>query len=319
MSSAGPVPRSVRTGMVPVCIALALCLYAVVILGFSPSLNPLDVLAGSGFRTQVIDVVGMTQTRAYVALEDHHLKGETEFAASLTVPPGRVISQKPSPGDTVRRGHTVTLVVSRGKAQVETPDVVGMPEAEATKALTALGLNHRAEARNDEEVPKGAVISQSPIAGEVVVGGTQVTLIVSMGPAPRTVPDVARLPLEGALYRLGRAGFTLGNVTSIDDPELPQNSVISTTPREGEVRDRDTPVDVVVSNGPTAVSLPSFVGKAIEEAKAQITRLGLIPAEHVTVVGPDDPQANTVTGQTPAQGTPIRPGEVVTLQVKRTE
>jgi serine/threonine-protein kinase len=303
--------------MVPVCIALALCSYAVVILGFSPSLNPLDVLAGSGFRTQVVDLVGLTQTKAYVTLEDHHLEGSTRFAASLTVPPGRVISQKPSPGDTVRRGHTVTLVVSRGKAQVDTPDVVGMEEDEATEAIEAVGLNHRAESKNDETVPKGAVISQSPIAGEVVVGGSQVSLVVSMGPAPRTVPDVAKLPIEGALYRLGRAGFTLGKLTSIDDPQLPANAVISTSPGKGEVRDRDTPVDVVVSNGPTAVSLPSLVGKTIEEATATVTRLGLIPAQKTTTVAPDDPSAGKVSGQSPASGTPIRPGEVVTLDVKR--
>jgi serine/threonine-protein kinase len=303
--------------MVPVVIALFVCGFTLVVLGFSPTLNPLDVLAGSGFRTEVVDTVGMTQTKAYVTLQDHNLEGRTKFAASLTVEPGKVISQKPAPGDSVIRGHTVTLVVSRGKSQVETPQLEGLSLRDATDALDQLGLTHRSEAQNDEVVPKGSVIRQSPVAGEVVVGGSQVSLVVSMGPAPRTVPDVTKLPVEGALYRLGRAGFTLGKVTSIDDPKLPANSVISTSPGMGEVRDRDTPVDVVISNGPSAVTLPSYVGKPYDSAAASASGLGLIVAQRVTTAAPDDPALDKVVGQSPSPGAPIRPGEVVTLTVKR--
>ena len=317
MSVAGPSPRSIRTGMVPVTIALLVALFAVILLGFSPTLNPLDVLTGSGFREEVPDIVGMTQTRAYLTLDDDGFEGSTEFAASLTVQAGLVISQRPAAGDTVTRGESVTMVVSRGRSQVETPAVEGLAESEALEAIRDLGLTARSETRNDEVVPKGKVIRQSPIAGEVVIGGSEVSLEVSLGPATRTVPDVTKMPLEGALYTLGRAGFTLGKVTSLDDPKLPANAVISTSPVEGEIRDRDTPVDIVVSNGPTAVSLPNYVGKTYDEAVTSASGLGLIPAERSTPTAPGDPAANIVTGQTPAAGTPIRPGQVVTLDVKR--
>jgi beta-lactam-binding protein with PASTA domain len=317
MSSAGPAPRTLRTGMVPVGIALSVTLFMVVLLGWSPTLNPLDVLTGAGFRTEVPDVVGMTQTKAHLALDDRHLEGRTEFAASLTVERGVVISQRPPAGDKVERGETVTIVVSRGKSLVETPDVIGRTESEATASIRNLGLTVRIETRNHEEVPKGSVIRQTPVPGEVVIGGAEVILEVSLGPATRTVPDVTQMPLEGALYTLGRAGFTLGRVTTLDDPKLPANSVISTNPGEGEIRDRDTPVDIVVSNGPAPVTLPNYVGKSFDEAATSLAGLGLIPAEKAEQVGADDPSVNVVTGQNPAAGTPIRPGQVVTLSVKR--
>jgi serine/threonine-protein kinase len=319
VTAAGRFPRRGRSGIVPVCVALAFCAFAVVMLGYSPSLNPFDVLTGSGFRVKVADVVGLTQTRALVVLQDHDLEGRTRFAVSLTVPPGRVISQRPGAGDTAARGGQVTLVVSRGKSQVETPKVERLPLTDAKRALDDAGLTYRTEMQNHEDVPKGAVIRQTPVPGEVVVGGTQVTLVVSLGPAPRTVPDVARLPLEGALYRLGRAGFTLGKVTSIDDPKLPANAVISTSPNKGEIRDRDTPVDVVVSNGPTPVTLPNLLGKTFADASASLSKLGIIVAQHTTATTPDDPDAGKVTGQSPSPGAPIRPGEVVTLEVKEAE
>lgn len=68
--------------------------------------------------------------------------------------------------------------------QVEIPDVAGMTEEDATSALTAAGfLTPTIITQPSSEVAKGAVISQSPSAGDVADAvNTSITLTVSSGP-----------------------------------------------------------------------------------------------------------------------------------------
>jgi beta-lactam-binding protein with PASTA domain len=65
------------------------------------------------------------------------------------------------------------------------------------------------------------------------------------------------------------------------------------------------------------VTLGRYVGKTFDEAAADVARRGMIAAERATSVAPDDPSVNRVTGQSPPAGSPVRPGEVVTLSVNR--
>lgn len=66
--------------------------------------------------------------------------------------------------------------------QVEVPDVVGMNEADAKKAIESAGLTAVVQRVNDPIVPKDEVKSQDPIAGTRADLGGTVTLIVSDGP-----------------------------------------------------------------------------------------------------------------------------------------
>ena len=47
-------------------------------------------------------------------------------------------------------------------------------------------------------VPKDSVISQNPTAGTSVAEGTSVSLVVSLGPGPVTVPDVVGMTQTAA-------------------------------------------------------------------------------------------------------------------------
>jgi len=311
-----PAPvRRARSGAVPTFLSILLAGSAVVLLGVSPSLNPLDLLIGRAFDVVVPSVAGLTETRALVVLRSKNLHGRVAFRHSTSVERGRVISTRPTALDTVRSGANVTVNVSRGPTRVVLPDFGAKTEAEATRKLARLGLVSRVDRVNDENASKGVVFHQVPLPGEVVGGGSTVRLTVSLGAAPRGVPDVTKLAIEGALFNLGRAGFTLGTVTGQDDSTLPVNAVLRTDPTAGEIRDRDTAVNVVVSSGPAAVAVPSVIGKTYADAAASLTASGLVPAIATKTVPPGDPTIGTVVAQSPAGGAGLRPGQVVTLTV----
>ena len=305
------------SGAIPTFAVAAAVLFAVLLLGVSPSLNPISVLTGHGFDVDVPDVVELTQPRALLQLEAVPLGGRVTFAYSSDVPRGIVITQVPRAGARLRRDSTVRLVVSRGPNRVTIPSVVGEPEAQARRALRRVGLRSKVERVNDEVVPKGDVVRQDPGKDVVVSGGERVQLVVSLGPFVRTVPELAGTAVEGALFNVGKTGLALGTVTTADDANVPEGAVIATDPPAGATVPRDTPVNVVVSNGPPPVAVPGLVGGKQANAVDQLARLGLVAGEVSSFGQPGDPGDGTILAQSPAPGTMVRRGQVVTLTVRR--
>ncbi len=306
-----------RTGTVPVAGFLAFTLFVVLLLGYSPTLNPLDMLLGDIGAVQMPKIVGLTQTKSLVELEKKHLHGKVTFGFSSTYGRGIVMEQHPAAGDPLDRGGTARVVVSRGAGQVLLPDLSGVAEKDAQHRLEQSNLTVKIDRVNDESAEVGKVFSQEPAAGTVVIGGSKVELRVSLGPATRTVPDVAGLPVEGAAFVLGKAGFTIGNITRSDNPLVVRDAVIGTDPPAKASASRDAPISLIVSDGRPPVAVPGVTGIAKDAASLQLGKLGFVIGE-VTQTGPvGDPLDGTVMAQIPDPGTMLRPGDVVSITVRR--
>jgi len=298
-------------------MAAGFVIFVIVLLALSPSLDPIAVITGHGFDVEVPKITGLTQTQALLTLEHIRLRGDVRFVYSSTVARGLVISQSPRPRGQLRRGSIELVAVSRGPDRVSVPALTGEPISQARRDLRRLGLLVRSKKNNDETVPKGSVVSQSPAPGTVVSGGQLVQVVVSSGPIIRTVPNTGGMALEGALYTIGRAGLALGTVSQADNPTVPADAVISTDPVQGALVARDTPVNVVVSNGPPPVAVPNLVGGQQTNAASQLAALGLVAGEVSSFGQPSDPQDGLILDQNPVAGTLLRPGQVVTLTVRR--
>lgn len=328
--------RQVRRRLEPSGLVLSvgvvvLCAVSVFVLAVSPTLNPLGVLLGQGFSTRVPDVRGETQTRALLDLESAHLDPSVRFEFSSSVARGLVVRHRPGRGERVLRGTDVVVWVSRGPARLVLPDFTGMPERRAASIVREAGIDVELSRVNDETAPEGEVFEQRPGAGVTVVGGQSIQLTVSLGPAARTVPDLSQLPLEGALFVLGRAGLSLSGVVRVDNAEIPAGVVVGVDPAPGTTLSRDGEVRVTVSNGAPPVAVPRVVGLNVNEAVPQLAALGFMVGEvpvfnnppTTTVDGAPGAAAaavapGTVLAQVPAPGTMLRPGQVVTLSVRRT-
>ena len=297
-------------GTVPLIAGLCLAALLVGLLGFSSTLNPLDALLGRGAIVTVPDLSGRPQPGAEADVRSIGLVPEVRTSYSLSGTRGTVIGQDPPPGSRVREGSKVAVVVSRGLNRVEMPDAVGKPIAEVTAPLDDAGIDVEVTRANSETAPKDTVITQDPGPGVMVTGEDVARFTVSDGPATRPVPDVSRLALEGASFELGKAGFAIGTITPADDANSVVGSVLRTDPPAGTVAARDTPVNLVQSAGPPAVSVPSVIGQNPDAASSAMTQLGLVP--NVIRRGSG---AGGVSAQDPAPAPMIRPGTVVTLQV----
>lgn len=102
---------------------------------------------------------------------------------------------------------------------IAVPDVSGMYEEEAGKALAAVGLKYEVlDYKYDKMMVEGGVIEQKPKPGAYVKDGRKIYLTLNSGKVPtRAIPDVAdNSSLRAAESRLKAAGFKLGNTVYID-------------------------------------------------------------------------------------------------------
>jgi len=112
-------------------------------------------------------------------------------------PEGSVAAQEPLAGSLVPPDTAIEITISSGTPQVEVPDVVGRPLAEARAAIEALGLGV-GEVDESGEGELGTVTASEPAAGAMVDAESDVDLVAV--PAGIEVPD-----LSGKQYREARS------------------------------------------------------------------------------------------------------------------
>lgn len=304
-------------GTAPLVVAFGVAGAAVALLAFSSTLNPIDALRGRGAIVTVPDLEGRTQPRAEADATDAGLEPEARTAFSLTVPRGRIIGQDPRPGERVREGTELELIVSRGANRVEMPDAVGRPLREVTPPLEDAGVPIDEQRVPDEVVPEGVVISQDPAPGVLVTGDAAVTFEVSAGPADRPVPEVARLTIEAAAFRLGDVGLAVEGVRFVDDDEVRSGVVAGTDPPAGTEVERDAEVTILVSGGRPAVEVPEVAGTTEAAARERLEAAGFRVATSGELLSPDQGGVGSVLRQHPVPGSKLRPDDVVTIVVGR--
>ncbi|HYV00736.1 MAG TPA: PBP1A family penicillin-binding protein [Actinomycetota bacterium] len=140
----------------------------------------------------VPNVVGMKEDKAVQTLAEASFTADVQQKDS-TEPKGTVFQQNPAGGASARLGSIVTVFVSTGVAPKATvPNVLGMTEAEARKALTNAGFMVAVEyapVRKPEN--DGKVVGQDPAGGTSRDAGTTVSIAVGVlaGPSPSPSPS----------------------------------------------------------------------------------------------------------------------------------
>jgi beta-lactam-binding protein with PASTA domain len=193
----------------------------------------------------VPNLVGGTQGAATSAITGAGLTlGTVTMQSSTTIAPGIIMSQNPLAGALEGSGAAVNLVVSIG---VAVPNVVGETQAAASSALTAAGLAlGTVTQQSSSQVAPGNVISESPLYGTDVAGGSTVSLVFSTGVA---IPNVVGETQAAATSAITGAGLTVGTVTQQLGGAVAAGDVISESPAAGTNVAGNTSVNLVVSTG----------------------------------------------------------------------
>ncbi|GAA2721150.1 Stk1 family PASTA domain-containing Ser/Thr kinase [Cellulomonas aerilata] len=214
-----------------------------------------DVEAGSEVRVWVSagpdavaipDVAGMTQEQATAELRDAGFEiSSVEFENVARVPRNEVTKTVPAAGESQPQGSTVVLYVASG--QVELPDLVGKPRAEALEILNGLGLSSTITEEESDQAPD-TVIAQGRSPGQVPQT-TSVELTVAVAPTSVAIPaDLVGKTYDEAAAQLTALGLAPVRADVVSDEEA--GRVISTNPNRGTTVQIGSQVTLNVSQGP---------------------------------------------------------------------
>ncbi|MGH3425081.1 MAG: Stk1 family PASTA domain-containing Ser/Thr kinase, partial [Nocardioidaceae bacterium] len=182
-----------------------------------------------------------------------------------TVPKGTIISTDPGPGERILPDGTIDATVSKGKERYAVPSLAGRTEDEASAALADLHLRlGDVKRKYSEKVDEDKIIKTVLDTDTLVRRGTRIDVVVSKGRRPIEVKDFTGDPAKKATGALQKAGLDPRTEHAYDD-EVEKGRVISQSPHDGTLYKGDD-VELVVSDGPEPVEVPSVVGKGKDEA-----------------------------------------------------
>jgi serine/threonine-protein kinase len=223
-----------------------------------------------------------------------------------------IISQTPAPGGKMKKGKTISFVVSDGPVPRSLPDLTGKSGDDAKATLLGLGLVYNEAGQAfDENAPPGTVLSftvggQTVPPSSPVLKGTQVDAIVSKGPQPRTIPKLAGKTLDDAKAALEGIQLVVNPTEAFSDT-VAAGTVIATDPKSGQTINRGGTVNVTVSKGPDVVTVPNVAGLSLADATTQLNGAGLAVGQ---VAGPP---TGTVLATGPNAGAVVKRNTAVNL------
>lgn len=265
------------------------------------------VVKSRGTTTYVVpDLVGQTEQAARAAVAEFEFIVETQTTRVDGTEQGEIIQQFPTSNAELAKGGVVTLVISDGPTLVEVPDVANLVDGEAKAILEDTGLLIGGVTYEiNEFVPANVVVSVAQV-GQQLPKGSAVDVVISNGPAPRTIPSITGGGYDAAVAALESVQLLVTRVDQFSD-SVPAGIVISTDPPSGSQVARETTVTVVVSKGPDLVTVPDVAGKTGDEAAAILQGAGFALGEISGQAG--QPVLNT----DPRIGTQVKRGSVVDI------
>ncbi|MBI3128379.1 MAG: PASTA domain-containing protein [Candidatus Tectomicrobia bacterium] len=184
------------------------------------------------------NVAGMDVVRALEILGERGIPLQVaERVFSDAVPQNHVVGTNPSGGRRIRKGRTVSLVISQGSREVAVPAVKGENMARAETLVLQQGLRVGwVERLFDPKRPVDEVIGIWPGEGKAVSRGEAVVLLVSQGPRERAyvMPSLVGEPVNAALDRVREVGLNVGRVRYVDRQGALRGTIVAQIPPAGQ-------------------------------------------------------------------------------------
>ena len=203
----------------------------------------------------------------------------------------------------------------------EIPILANLTEGQAANSITEYGWDIERIEEFSEDIEAGRVIRTEPPAGDSLKSSGVLTLVVSSGPPPVPLPDLATLDSVAAVTALGNAGLQ-ANVLEEPSEDVPVGVVVRWVVPEqpnlaaGDDVIKGTTIDVYVSQGPAPRIVPDLKGQTLEAATAKLAELRL------TIKRLDDQffidvPAGAIGSQVPAAGEQVARDTEISVVVSK--
>jgi len=260
---------------------------------------------GSQISVEIPDLTGSEQAQALKDLQSFGFKVGIENAAHPDVPTGAVIKTQPTAGTSLSPEGLVTIIVSVGPEAFPVPYIVDIELDRAIYVIEQSGfvIGQQLEA-NDNNVPRGFVISQNPAAGTKLGPNSVVDLVISSGPNKIELGDLSRKSQEDAMQILETLGFKYELLDEFSE-DIEMGLVAYTIPQAGSIVSPQEIITIVISLG-LQIEVPDLIGLSYAEVEEALLELNLIPS----VIGGT---SGNVSEQVPEPGEFVDPDSLIEI------
>lgn len=182
------------------------------------------------------NVTGMEAAHAAAVIQNAGLVARIQQGVfDPQVAAGHIASQRPIAGFELKRGNTVLLFPSLGKAVQKLADLAGLPLSLAEAQVESEHLTVERRCEVDGQADGVVVLAQMPGPDTLVAPGSGVTLLVNRAPREKrfVMPDFAGKAENEAARALQCRGFQLATVQRVSYPGVPPGMVLRQDPQAG--------------------------------------------------------------------------------------
>lgn len=148
----------------------------------------------------------------------------------------QIIYQDPDPGEAIKQGRDVRIIISKGTKTLPMPNIKGLNLQQSRLIIDKNGLTQGHISKTFHSgVPNGLIISQYPPPGVTIERGHSTDLLVSRGSRPQefVMPDLSGLYLDEAVLAAEKNHLIIDSIRTVYDKNKTENSVLGQTPAPG--------------------------------------------------------------------------------------
>jgi beta-lactam-binding protein with PASTA domain len=234
----------------------------------------------------VPEVRGMMVNDAATLLYEHGLQATLDAVPS-PLAAGEVIDVRPSVGYQLRAGRDVTLRYALPAAQMtpqNVPELRGLTIEEAANRLQAVGLELGRRLDIHATIQAGTVIAQANPAQASLPQGSEIDVLISLGPAPAmtVLPDVRGLSEADARAIALAASITTPLVIDYQQASRAAGTVLEQNHKPFVPFQTDATVRLVVASSASRAiaddGFANFIGMSERQARALARTQGVNPS-----------------------------------------
>ncbi|TFD91651.1 Stk1 family PASTA domain-containing Ser/Thr kinase [Cryobacterium lactosi] len=204
-------------------------------------------------------------------------------------------------------------------SEIQVPSLVSATPEDAAAQLEELGLVAAQGTEYSTDIAAGLIVSTDPGDGSRVPKGSTVTLNVSQGPAPITLPVLAGLSADAASLAIAEAKAVPGTIDEVFNGDVDEGLVISAS-RESDGGDvsqggdyfEGLNVNLTVSLG----GIPDVTGESVDDAISILEDKNLIATSGEETYSDTIAEGDVISVAAAEEG-PIRAGSTLLLTVSR--
>lgn len=224
-------------------------------------------------QAEVPYLIGMEQLMAQDTLEAEGLQAGIETAYSEEYEEGVVIFQSRMPGEKVRTGTGVTIVVSAGTQWYYLEDMTGMAEGEALEMIGSSGAKSVVAeyVRSEQEV--GVVVGQNLMPGWQ---SKDDPVVIQVSGQSILMPQLTGLTLEGAVALIESEGLMVGAVSEGYSADAPAHTVIAQSIAADTEVLAGMSVDLTISQRQEEIYMPNSLYTVVVPLENLLTEVVLV-------------------------------------------